>query len=238
MMNNSIQALSGVLNSFTRAAGAAERVLSVIDLKPDIDPDDGAPVDLAVQTWDLRLDGVTFYYQMRPTNPVLQGLSFAVPEGTVCALVGTSGGGKSTVIHLLLRYYDPIDGVILLGGVEFKDLNFPSVHRRIGVVSQDTQMFNCSIGENITCERWPGTTASLRARAQAQARARSSCPQLPLRSSSGVNPIPNPLFAFVCAAHRRRPSRRKRGRNRDRRSGRAGVDLCQRLRGWDAHQGG
>merc|ERR1719231_1190831 len=53
-------------------------------------------------------------------------------------------------MHLLLRYYDPIEGAILLGGVEFAQLNFPSVHKRIGVVSQDTQMFNCSIGENIT----------------------------------------------------------------------------------------
>merc|ERR1719502_1490863 len=91
MMNNSIQALSGVLNSFTRAAGAAERVLSVIDLPPDIDPRTGAPVDVAVRKWELHLSKVSLYYNMRPTNPVLQGLSFHVSEGTVCALVGTSG---------------------------------------------------------------------------------------------------------------------------------------------------
>lgn len=151
MMNNSIQSLSGVLNAFTRAAGAAERVLSVIDLPPDIDPKAGAPVDLVVRAWDLRLEDVKFHYQMRPTNPVLQGLTFAVPEGTVCALVGTSGGGKSTVIHLILRYYDPVEGSLSLGGVGYTQLNFPSVHKRLGVVSQDTQMFNCSIAENITC---------------------------------------------------------------------------------------
>ena len=116
MMNNSIQALSGVLNQFTRAAGAAERVLSVIGLPPDIDPKGGAPVDVAVRRWDVELRDVVFYYQMRPTSRVLAGLSFGVAEGTVCALVGPSGGGKSTVMHLLLRYYDPIEGSVSLGG--------------------------------------------------------------------------------------------------------------------------
>ena len=149
MMNNSIQALSGVLNAFTRAAGAAERVLSVIDLPPDIDPREGAPADVAVRSWDVAFSEVAFVYQMRPTNPVLQGVSFRVPEGTVCALVGPSGGGKSTIIHLLLRFYDPTGGSVSLGGVEYSQLNFPSVHRRTGLVSQDTQLFNTSIKDNL-----------------------------------------------------------------------------------------
>ena len=55
------------------------------------------------------------------------------------------------VIHLILRYYDPVEGSLSLGGVGYTQLNFPSVHKRLGVVSQDTQMFNCSIAENITC---------------------------------------------------------------------------------------
>ena len=136
MMTNSIQSLTGVLNQFTRAAGAAERVLSLIDCKPDIDPFAGAPVNVAVQRWDLRFDGVTFWYQMRPKNVVLRDLSFAVDEGTVCALVGKSGGGKSTIVHLILRYYDPLDGRVTLGGVEYAQLNLRSVHERLGVVSQ------------------------------------------------------------------------------------------------------
>ena len=150
MMNNSIQALSNILNSFTRAAGAAERVLSVIDLKPDIDPHGGAPVDVAVRTWDLEFHDVHFWYQMRPTSKVLDGLSFKVPEGNVCALVGASGGGKSTVVHLVLRYYDPLDGRITLGDVDYKQLNFVSMHKHIGTVSQETQLFNDTIAKNIT----------------------------------------------------------------------------------------
>ena len=110
MLNNSLQALNNVLNQFTRAAGAAERVLSLVDLHPDIDPVGGAPVEAAVRQWSIDFEGVTFRYQMRPLQTVLSGMSFHVDEGTVCALVGKSGGGKSTMIHLLLRYYDPAEG--------------------------------------------------------------------------------------------------------------------------------
>jgi ABC-type multidrug transport system fused ATPase/permease subunit len=138
MMTTSIQQLTGVMNQFTRAAGAAERVLSLLDCKPDIDPFSGAPVDVAVRKWDLRFENVTFMYQMRPKNIVLQNLSFGVDEGSVAALVGKSGGGKSTIIHLILRFYDPVEGRITLGGVDFSQLNLRTVHHRIGVVSQAT----------------------------------------------------------------------------------------------------
>ena len=120
-----------MLNQFTRAAGAAERVLSLLDMTPDIDPgvedappgpgpggggdgDGAAPsgllVERAVRRWDLAFEGVRFAYQMRPQQQVLRGVSFTIDEGSVCALVGKSGGGKSTMIHLLLRYYDPAEG--------------------------------------------------------------------------------------------------------------------------------
>jgi ABC-type multidrug transport system fused ATPase/permease subunit len=149
MMNNGIQALSNVLNSFTRAAGAAERVMSVLELKPDIDPDHGVDAGLAVSRWDLAFEGVKFYYQMRPRTMVLDGFSLTIPEGSVCALVGPSGGGKSTLIHLTLRFYDPTDGCIRLGGNDYRQLNFPSVHGRIGTVSQETQLFNDTLTKNI-----------------------------------------------------------------------------------------
>ena len=105
-------------------------------------------MDVAVRKWDLHFDDVHFRYQMRPLNRVLAGLSFEVHDGSVCALVGKSGGGKSTLIHLMLRFYDPTDGKITLGGVDLKLLNLESVHRKIGVVSLDTQLFNTTIAEN------------------------------------------------------------------------------------------
>merc|ERR1711871_167891 len=81
MLNNSLQNLNNVLNSFTRAAGAAERVLSLVDLQPDIDPRGGAPVEQAVRQWNITFDEVAFKYQMRPLQMVLQGMSFNVPAG-------------------------------------------------------------------------------------------------------------------------------------------------------------
>jgi len=149
-INTSIQALNNVLNNFTRAAGAAERVLSLIDFVPDIPITGGGPVDTHVNIWSLRFDDVHFRYQMRPTNRVLEGLSFSVDAGKVLALVGKSGGGKSTIIHLLLRFYDPASGCVSLGGTDLRLINIPSFHRSVGVVAQDTQLFNCTILENIT----------------------------------------------------------------------------------------
>ena len=150
IINTSIQALNDMVNSFTRAAGAAERVLSLYDLKPDIDPDGGTDVNVACRNWDLQFQDVEFHYQMRPNQKVLQGMSFQVSEGQVAALVGRSGGGKSTIVHLILRFYDPRAGCIKLGGVDLRHLHIASMHRHIGVVSQETQLFNSTIGDNIS----------------------------------------------------------------------------------------
>ena len=78
---------------------------------------------------------------------MLAGLTFEVPEGNVCALVGPSGGGKSTAMHLVLRYYDPTDGALSLGGMPYSSLNFPSMHARIGTVSQETQLLSVTATE-------------------------------------------------------------------------------------------
>jgi len=150
MINTSIQALNDMVNSFTRAAGAAERVLSLYDLTPDIDPDGGAPVDVVVSRWDIAFEEVHFHYQMRPQQQILCGMSFTVSQGQVAALVGRSGGGKSTMVHMLLRFYDPRQGRITLGGVDLKDINVASMHAHVGMVSQETQLFNTTIGDNLT----------------------------------------------------------------------------------------
>ncbi len=147
MINNSYQALNNLLNSFTRAAGAAERVLTLVELLPDIHPGGTLPADHL--PCELELQGVVFRYQMRPLQTVLAGVSFRVPAGSVCALVGKSGGGKSTLVHLVLRFYDPLEGKITFGGEDYRNINLLSLHRQIGVVSQETQLFNASVAENI-----------------------------------------------------------------------------------------
>ena len=149
LMNSALGSLNDVFSSLAKSAGAAERVLSLLDLRPDIPHASGLDVQHSIARWDVRFEAVVFRYQMRPATAVLRGLSFQVDEGSVTALVGRSGGGKSTVIHLLLRYYDPSAGRISLGGVDLRTLSLRSVHRATGLVSQDTQLFNATLRENI-----------------------------------------------------------------------------------------
>ncbi|KAL2630546.1 hypothetical protein R1flu_015232 [Riccia fluitans] len=147
-IQSAYQSIMSVLMSLTRAAGAAQRVLSLVDALPDIDPNAGTMV--STLEGDIKLQNVHFHYQMRPQHPVLTGVSLHFGQGQVCALVGRSGGGKSTIVHLLMRFYDPTEGKILLDGWDMKHLNLKSVHEHMGLVAQDTQMFACSIAENIT----------------------------------------------------------------------------------------
>eukprot|EP00271_Cylindrocystis_brebissonii_P005331 TRINITY_DN17326_c0_g1_i1.p1 TRINITY_DN17326_c0_g1~~TRINITY_DN17326_c0_g1_i1.p1 ORF type:complete len:952 (-),score=203.08 TRINITY_DN17326_c0_g1_i1:320-3175(-) len=147
LIQSGYQSIMSVLMSLTRASGAAQRVLSLIDALPDIDPNAGTK--LATIRGNIAIDSVDFHYQMRPDRQVLSGLDLTIKQGQVCALVGRSGGGKSTIVHLLMRFYDPIKGRILLDGCDLTSLNLKSVHRQMGLVAQDTQLFATSILDNI-----------------------------------------------------------------------------------------
>lgn len=148
MMNNAYQNLQGLVTSFTRSAAGAEKVFSLWDSDPDIDPNKGMDV-----SWDvsghLQLQGVTFYYQMRPDNIVLNKFELNIPAGKTVALVGRSGGGKSTIINLLLRFYDPREGKILLDGRDYTSLRVHQLRRLFGVVTQETELFALTVEENI-----------------------------------------------------------------------------------------
>ena len=87
---------------------------------------------------------------MRPDQKVLKGLDLHIKPNTVCALVGRSGGGKSTIAHLLMRFYDPKAGRILVDGVDYCDVNLQWMHGHMGLVAQDTQLFGATIEQNIT----------------------------------------------------------------------------------------
>eukprot|EP01119_Soliformovum_irregulare_P019240 TRINITY_DN6045_c0_g2_i1.p1 TRINITY_DN6045_c0_g2~~TRINITY_DN6045_c0_g2_i1.p1 ORF type:complete len:919 (+),score=271.48 TRINITY_DN6045_c0_g2_i1:119-2875(+) len=147
MIATNFNTLTGFLNSFTKAGSAAQRVLGLMDLHPDIDPGRGKIVTKI--KGDIELKDVEFTYQLRPDNQVLKGFNLKIGAGQVCALVGRSGAGKSTLIHMLMRFYDPHRGKILLDGTDLRDLNPKSFREHIGIVSQETQLFNGTIEENI-----------------------------------------------------------------------------------------
>jgi len=151
MIDSSWKSLNGVINSLTRAAGAAQRVLGLMDSLPNIDFDAGLLLspDSANHPPELELSHVSFRYPTRPESLVLDDVSFVCASGTTTALVGPSGGGKSTLISLLMRLYDPEKGEVLFNGMDLKALNVRSVHERIGLVQQDTQLFATSILDNI-----------------------------------------------------------------------------------------
>jgi ABC-type multidrug transport system fused ATPase/permease subunit len=148
LMNNAYQNLQGLITSFTRSAAGAEKVFSLWDSDPDIDPKKGRDI-----TWDvqgnLQLQDVTFYYQMRPDNIVLKKFSLDIPGGKTIALVGRSGGGKSTIINLLLRFYDPREGKLVLDGKDYESLQVHQLRRLFGVVTQETELFALTVEENI-----------------------------------------------------------------------------------------
>ncbi|XP_062035147.1 phosphatidylcholine translocator ABCB4 isoform X1 [Lepus europaeus] len=98
---------------------------------------------------NVAFNDVVFNYPTRPNVPVLQGLSVEVKKGQTLALVGSSGCGKSTVVQLLERFYDPMTGTVLLDGQEAKKLNVQWLRAQLGIVSQEPILFDCSIAENI-----------------------------------------------------------------------------------------
>lgn len=155
MFNNSFENMQNLLATFTRSAGAATRVWSLVDSFPDINDQAGAG---SVQQWlpasasvgpKVELRDVVFAYQMREEVRVLQGLDVSIAPSEVGALVGPSGGGKSTVIHLLLRFYDPHEGQVMLDSRDLRSLRLQDVRRKTGLVSQETQLFAESILYNL-----------------------------------------------------------------------------------------
>lgn len=148
MMNGAYENLQGLITSFTRSAAGAEKIFSLWDSDPDIDPKKGQDIAWQIKG-HIQLHDVGFHYQMRPDNKVLNGFNLDIPAGKTIALVGRSGGGKSTIINLLLRFYDPKEGNITLDGKDYESLKVHQLRRLFGVVTQETELFALSVEENI-----------------------------------------------------------------------------------------
>lgn len=160
----SVGALSGLYEDFAKAIGASERVFELLDRAPAVS---GGEARLAHVRGEVTLDGVTFAYPTRPDAPVLRGMSLRLAPGEVVALVGPSGGGKSTVAALLSRFYDPQGGVLRLDGEDLRSLDPDWLRQQVGVVSQEPILFATTIRENIRYGRPAATDAEVESAARA-----------------------------------------------------------------------
>ncbi|EAU39106.1 hypothetical protein ATEG_00460 [Aspergillus terreus NIH2624] len=138
------------IHVFAQAAGASERLLAVINRPSEIDgTSDEGDKSAAFGEEEIEFRDVHFSYPSRPDVPVLQGTSFSIPAKKHTAIVGPSGGGKSTVVSLLERFYDPNSGEVLIGGRNFRELNVRYLRGNIGFVQQEPSLLDRSILENI-----------------------------------------------------------------------------------------
>ncbi|XP_012881535.1 PREDICTED: multidrug resistance protein 1 [Dipodomys ordii] len=141
--------VSSLAPDYAKAKVSASHVIMLIEKVPEIDSYSTDGLKPKVLEGNVTFNEVMFNYPTRPDIPVLQGLSLQVKKGQTLALVGSSGCGKSTVVQLLERFYDPLAGTVLLDGKEIKQLNVQWLRAHLGIVSQEPILFDCSIAENI-----------------------------------------------------------------------------------------
>jgi ATP-binding cassette subfamily B protein len=149
MSAGSVGALGETWGDVQKAAGAMERVSEILDARPGIAAPT-YPVALPVPSrGEIALENVTFAYPGRPDMPAVRGLSLSVKPGERVALVGPSGAGKSTVFRLLLRFYDPQTGRVLLDGVDVREADPVEVRARMALVAQESPLFSGSALDNV-----------------------------------------------------------------------------------------
>ncbi|SPH18785.1 Putative multidrug export ATP-binding/permease protein [Defluviimonas aquaemixtae] len=169
MAAGSVAALSEIWGELQRAAGATERLVELLSATDTVrDPE--SPVALPRPArGEITFEGVTFHYPSRPEQSALDGVELHVRPGESVALVGPSGAGKTTVIQLLLRFYDPDQGRITIDGVNLSDMARSDFRRAIALVPQDPVIFAASARENIRFGRPEATDAEVEAAARSAA---------------------------------------------------------------------
>ncbi|KAJ3229660.1 ATP-binding cassette, sub-B (MDR TAP), member 4 [Chytriomyces hyalinus] len=163
----SIGNLGPYATSFATAQGAAYEVYNIIDKKPTIVNKTSEGVQIPRFAKEIEFRNVQFHYPSRPDVPVLKNLNLKIPYGKTVALVGSSGSGKSTIIQMLQRFYDPIGGDIFVDGVNVKEINIRSFRNQIGVVSQEPVLFRYTVKENIRFGKLDATDAEIEEAAKA-----------------------------------------------------------------------
>ena len=149
MVAGSVGALSEIWGELQRAAGATERLVELLGTKDNV-RDPAAPKTLPRPVrGEITFDDVRFNYPARPSISALDGVSLRVSPGETVALVGPSGAGKTTILQLLMRFYDPQSGVIRLDGLDLRDMARDDFRRSLAMVPQDPVIFAASARENI-----------------------------------------------------------------------------------------
>jgi len=170
--------LSEIGGEVAQASGAAERLFEILAIKPVI-ARPARPLSLpSPARGEVAFADVRFSYPTRTTVSALNSVTFRVGQGEKVAIVGPSGAGKSTIFHLLLRYYDPLDGRITFDGVRLSDLDPAELRARIALVPQDSVMFATTVRENIRFGR-PDASDDEVARAAAHAHAAAFIAAMP-----------------------------------------------------------
>ncbi len=141
-----LKELSSVTTRLNEALAAGDRIFALLDTEPDIVEKPGA-VELVAFEKEIVFDKVNFAYEKG--KPVLQDISFRVDKGQILALVGPSGGGKSTLVDLIPRFYEPDSGTITIDGTDIREVTLASLRGLMGIVTQETILFNDTIRNNI-----------------------------------------------------------------------------------------
>jgi ATP-binding cassette subfamily B protein len=161
-----LAALSEVWGELAQAAGAAERLTELLAEEPAI----AAPADPVAlpqpPVGSIEFRDVSFAYPGRPDRPTLDGISFTVAAGETVAIVGPSGAGKSTIVSLVLRFYDPTAGAILVDGIDIRQADPRALRSRMATVQQDIAVFNASAADNIGFGRPDASRAEIEAAAR------------------------------------------------------------------------
>jgi subfamily B ATP-binding cassette protein MsbA len=174
-ISNPIKRIARVMGSIQKALAAAERVFYILDLK-DVIPEKPDAIELPAVTGKVEFKHVSFAYN--PGEMILHDVSFSAEPGQAVALVGPSGAGKSTIASLLPRFYDVTEGCILVDGIDIRDVTVASLREQVGIVPQETVLFNDTVYNNILYGRLDATREEIIAAAKA-ANAHDFIMQLP-----------------------------------------------------------
>ena len=156
MLYEPVKRLTGIHNIFQQALGASQKVFEYLAMEEDVRDAENAKT-LGPFTHSVRFEDVHFAYPSAPERPVLQGLDFELKAGEVLAVVGPSGAGKTTLVNLLPRFHDPVSGRLMVDGHDVREVTLHSLRAQIGIVAQDTILFDDTVRNNIRYGRRDAT---------------------------------------------------------------------------------